>query len=197
MGKARSSAERKRFKRLARGRPRLDGPREPNGRLLRGWQVEETERAATQVAVDARMRLYGLTEAMARQGEAGTEVGRMKLIGALSQDQYDASQRYLETVNAYQRAIGAKPDYTQPRDDGGGSVGTYEEFCRTARSNYEAMQHALRDLMIEVRSPAPVSALDVFVAKDVYMPELEGDLRLALNTLVKHFGISEYMERVA
>ncbi len=143
------------------------------------------------------MRLWGLPEALARRGEAGTVVGRMRLSEVLSGAQYEASLRYTKTVNAYQRAICAKPDFEEPRDDMGGSGGTYEEFCQTARDNYEAMQDALRELMIEVRSPAPVSALDVFVMRDVYMASLEGDLKLALNRLAKHFGVGEYLGRAA
>jgi hypothetical protein len=49
------------------------------------------------------------------------------------------------------------------------------------------MQEALRTLMAETRSPAPVSALDVFITKDAYAPHLVGDLRLALNALHRHF----------
>lgn len=187
-----SKAERLRYKRLARGRAMQAGPREPNGRLDRKWLAAESERSATSVAVEARMRLYGLPEAVARQGEAGTVIGRMRLSGALSQGQYEATLRYVKTVNAYRKAIGSTPDFDEPRDEGGGTGASYEEFCRTARTNFDAMQDSLRDLMIELRSPSPVAALDAFVMRDVYVASLEGDLKLAANRLVRHFGISDY-----
>lgn len=184
MGKAKSVAARRRFKKL--GRPRKDGPREANGRIDRHWSKAETERAVTEVGLSARQRLYGLGEEHARRWEAGTVIGRMHIGGSLSKVQYDAANEYIVVRNAYHRAIGAKGDFVQPSPDDHGT-GTYEDFCRAARQRYDAMQDALRDLMVEVRSPAPVSALDVFVTKDVYMAELEGDLKLALNRLAKHF----------
>lgn len=199
MGKAKAySVAAKR--RARKGRPRKAGPREANGRIDRHWSKAETERAVTEVGLSARQRLYGLGDEHARWGEAGSTVGRMFIAGrqlpdpreagavrgTISKVQYDAANEYIVVRNAYHRAIGAKGDFVQPSPDDHGT-GTYEDFCRAARQRYDAMQGALRDLMVEVRSPAPVSALDVFVTKDVYMAELEGDLKLALNRLAKHF----------
>lgn len=174
------------------GRKRKNGPREPNGRVNRAWLTTQTEKAAMETAVDTRKRLFGLSETDAKQGFAGSVVGRMVLANVLRRDQYDAAKRYLEVSNAYQRAIGAVPDFTQPREGFATSDDpdkAWKAFCGHARRAYSDMMGVLRDLMQEQRSPASLSALDVFLVKDCHEESLVGSLRVALNALGRHFGI--------
>jgi len=174
------------------GRKRKNGPREPNGRLNRAWLVNQDERSAMEPAVTARRRLYGLDETQAKQPEAGYTIGRLVLNRVLRKDQGEAAKRYLEVRNAYQRAIGAVPDFTQPREGFNPSDDpetAWERFCTAARRSQAAMSECLLALMQSERSPAPVAALDAFLVKDVHVAELLGALRLALNALGRHFGI--------
>ncbi len=143
-------------------------------------------------ALSARQRLFGLSEADAREGKAGSVVGRLVLNKVLRPDQYEAGKRYLEVRNAYQRAIGAPPDFLEPREALPASSDpdkAWKAFCGHARRAHDAMMAVLRDLMASERSPAPVTALDVFLVKDIHTPHLVGPLRVALNALGKHFGI--------
>lgn len=173
------------------------GPRTPSGQLsrskdARAWITNQDERAAMAPALEARQRLFGLSEKDAKEGAAGSVVGRLLLNKVIRRDQYDAAKRYLEVRNAYQRAIGAVPDFTQPRDPFAASDDperAWKAFCGHARKAHDALLKALGDLMASERSPAPMAALDVFLVKDVHEPSLIGPLRMALNALGKHFGL--------
>lgn len=174
------------------GRPRQNAPREGNGRINRSWLVTQTERAAMDTAVSARQRLFGLDENQAKQGEGGSVIGRLVLNKVLRRDQYDAAKRFLEVRNAYQRSIGAVPDFSQPREGGPPSdepERAWEAFCINARRSHDSMLRVLRDLMAQERSPAVMAALDTIVVKDAHVENLVGPLRIALNALGRHFGI--------
>jgi hypothetical protein len=173
----------KKRKKRRGGRPRKQGvAREPNGRVSRSPDASRSFREA----ILARTRLFGVTENQAADAMAGTVIGRMVLQKALSRDQFYAAQKYIEVRHAYLRAIGAKPDFREPLPDTEGD-GDYESFCRRARSIFASMQEVITELCIEQRSPAPASALDIFITRDTYLPHLEGDLRLALNRLARYF----------
>lgn len=168
------------------------GAREPNGRLSRRVvhakeREEMTQREAQSVAIAARMRVFGLTEAQARGQDGGTVIGRMHHAKELTSDQVEAGFVYLEARNAYHRAIGVASDTgVAPLPEAKGS-GTYEEFCEAAIKRWTAVTDVLTCVMVEVRSPAPAAALDNFVVRDMYVEHLVGDLRIALNALHRHF----------
>lgn len=171
-----------------RGRPRNAMLiREPNGRPSRRHYSDSATASAFRAAVQARVRMFGLTEKAASDARAGTVIGRMVIQHTLSQAQYDAAQKYIEIRHAYLRAIGAKQDFREPLPETEGD-GDYESFCRRARAIFSAMHEVITELCVELRSPAPSAALDVFVVRDTYLAHLEGDLRLALNRLAKYFA---------
>jgi len=168
------------------------GIREPNGRLSRRVvyareREDMNEREARSVAIAARMRVFGLTEAQAKAQEGGTVIGRMRHSRELTADQVEAAFSYLEARNAYHRAIGAVSDTGRAPLPETKGEGTYEEFCEGAIKRWNAITEALSCVMVELRSPSPVSALDNFVVRDVYVAHLVGDLRVALNALDRHF----------
>jgi len=187
---------------MKRHAPKQMFPREPNGRISRRRihimdRQEMTQREAQSVAIEARMRLFGLTAEQAKQQEGGTVIGRMRQARELSADQAEAASTYLSARNAYHRAIGAVSDTGRiplPEAEG---CGTYEEFCQMARTRWDAITEVLQSVMIEIRSPAPVSALDHFAVRDVYVAELVGDLRVALNALHRHFSATTRLRRKA
>ena len=176
---------------------RKPGQRTPSNQLSRSkasreWITNQEQRAAMSTVIEARQRLFGLSEKDAKEGTAGSVVGRLVHARVLRRDQYDAAKRYLEVRNSYQRAIGAPPDFTEPRDALPSSIDpekAWRSFCGHARRAHDAMMGVLRDLMASERSPAPLSALDVIVVRDIHEANLIGPLRLALNALGRHFGI--------
>ena len=187
-----SKAERLKLKRLSRGRAPFPGPREPNGRLSRTILRPEHEAAATTTAIEARMRLYDLPRASAAQDLAGTTTGRLVLAGTLARHHHEAAGRYLEILNAYTRAINAKPLYeTHPPDDE--LAGTYEEFCCRAIAAHAAMREAIEAAARNTqRANGLWLTLEICVVRDVWFEQLEPDLRHALTALARHFGLQEY-----
>ena len=159
----------------------LPEAREANGRKQRGKVI-----SLANVAQETRQRLYGLSEKDASDQKAGSVVGRMVLSGILKLPQYNAAIKFSESRNAYLRAIGAKQDYREPKSETQGD-GDYVDFCKTAILRWNQIQAVLLDLTVELRSPAPMSALDNFINRDFYVEHLEGDLKLALNRLAKLF----------
>lgn len=145
-----------------------------------------------ETAISARQRLFGLSEADAKEGAAGSVVGRLLLNKVIRRDQYDAAKRYLEVRNAYQRAIGAVPDFTQPRDPFAASDDperAWKAFCGHAIRAHGAMMAVVREVMVSERSPDAAAALDVLLCRDVHEPHLLGGFRVVTNALGKHFGL--------
>jgi hypothetical protein len=182
-----SKAERKRRKRtliIAKGgRPRQEGPREPNGRLDRRWQAGESERSAVRTVLEARKRLWGLPEAVCAQPDAMTVLGRLKLAGRISPDEHDAAIKYALIRRDYQKAIAAQQEFNEPRPEENASGMDFEEWVARSVGRYNECRECLQDLCGRIRNPAPKAALDVIVFRDVYLPDLVPFLALALRTL--------------
>lgn len=182
-------------------RIRMKGNREPNGRLSRRNEdrqarQNEGERSIMQTAIEARVRLFGLSEAAARLPESATTIGRMHLRKQISQDQLYAAHWYIEKRNAYHRAVGAVPDTGRMAGPEGNQVGSdYEAFCKATRELWHEITEAISELMQEQRSPNPAAALDIFLVKDVHVQELVGDLRMALNCIHRKFMSGEVKRR--
>ncbi|WP_208432318.1 hypothetical protein, partial [Bartonella henselae] len=69
-------------------------------------QVKVRQDPVNQLAVEMRAKRFGLTIEEAKNPLAGSYVGRLCLQGVLTQDQYDATQKYLEVRNDYSCAKG-------------------------------------------------------------------------------------------
>lgn len=153
-----------------------------------------------ETVVTARQRLFGLSEADAKEGYAGSVVGRLLLNKVIRRDQHDAAKRYLEVRNAYQRAIGAPPDFTQPREAFSPSDDperAWKAFCGHAKRAHEAMMRCIREVMVSERSPDASAALDAFLVRDIHDPRLLGAFRVVTNALGKHFGLQVVRESQA
>lgn len=179
-----AQSKRKKHKAFPKGgRPRIQGvEREPNGRPRRTIASARLYKET----IENRAQRFGLSVDEASDAMAGTVVGRLVLQELLSRDQYRAAERYIEVRNAYLRAMEIKQDFREPPAEVEGD-GDYEGFCARAKDIHKRMMDALAELCREQHSPAPLSALDVILVRDVEMPEMVGDLRLALNCLARHF----------
>lgn len=178
---------------MARGRK--NGVREPNGRLSRKKEhVEvrewETAREARSVALEARQRVFGISEAEASDPFAGTLLGRMHQQGRISTAQIDAAGKYTEVRSAYHRAIDATPWHDEKRIGGEGTK-THEEWAAEVKERHEAMDAVISEVCREERSTLPRTALENIVVRDVQMPFLDGYLRSVLNRLHQHFFVDK------
>lgn len=84
---------------MARGRKRKPGKRHPCGKLVRR-SSEETQAEIIATVVDARRRQYGVSARQARDQRLSSALGRLAFAGVISQQQYEAGQRFGEV---YQR----------------------------------------------------------------------------------------------
>jgi len=170
--------------------------RERNGRSSRRKvHVQQREamsaKEAQSVAVEARMRIFGLSEEQASRNvagrpNAGTLHGRMCLAGEISRAQWDAAEWWIGKRTAWLRAIETPEQRTG--ETGGGTLdeGRHAEWCAKARSTWTAVLDCVQQASTETRSPL-ASALDVILWRGEHLPHLVGDLRIALNAIHRRF----------
>lgn len=175
------------------GRKRKAGNREPSGRAQRA-PVRTVEEDAMQVAKEARQRVFGVLEDDCTQPEAGTAVGRLLLKGAISRDHYDAAIAFQETYATFLRAIDAPPSSPKAVNIGGASGPSppdmSPERAKQARERWKEVCWALSVANVAFPENVLYLACDRILLRDVDQPELHGDLRLGLNALVRHYGLS-------
>lgn len=186
--KARASAQRRKSK---RGRPKVEGvAREPNGRISRSGIDHEP---ANVVALNARMRHRGITEAQARDQKAATFIGYLNLLGprdGLSTPQYEALVNFLELYQANLRAIGAPNaiiDRQTVGNPGDEPSDLYIDWCNRTRQNYLECRVAIREAQSEHRSENLWDALNYCVIKDETHSRMIGALRLVANAMARFF----------
>ena len=179
-----------------KGQKRMQGHREPNGRLSRRRvhvreREEMTQREAQSVAIAARMRHTGLPEEVvslnhAGRPNAGTVHGIMCLRGDISRAQWDAAEWWIGKRIAVLRAI--EPPAQRTGEAGGGTFDEdrYAEWCRSARETWAAVLDCIQEASTETRSPL-MAALDVILWRGEYAGHLVGDLRIALNAIHRRF----------
>lgn len=139
-----------------------------------------------------RMRMFGLSEADARDQKASTFIGRLQLTRVLSQPQYDAAVEFFKIHDAYKRAIGA-PDGMKSSGGAGGAdeSDSHAAWCHAKRVIYDRAIAAVQaeQNLHKNRGANMIAALDYVVLRDEQMWHLVGDCRLALNALAHHLGI--------
>lgn len=178
------------------------GLREPNGRLSRrvmeelrrrSQALETEERDTLAPALEARIRVHGVSVDKMRDPKLGSAVGRYCLQGELTSMQYEAAMLYLADCRAYSIAM------LSPRQPGaidlnathGGSV-EVENVIWTERcmKRMQEARAAIQAKQNEVRLQANLwAAIDLILVRDHAMHHLVGDLRYALNALARHYGL--------
>jgi hypothetical protein len=168
------------------GRPRVEGiDREPNGRRRRSTPVDSKEALENKSVVLAQRAKLGLNEDEARDQRALTFIGRLNLRYhrdggksdplSLSDEQYREAQDMQRSYNAYQRAIGSKPEYQEKPENAGASAGdplAYERFCTAAVSAWDARRKTVSQHMQEVGSPNGSEFIRLCVLQDYELPHL-------------------------
>jgi len=186
---------------LARKRKR--GHREPNGRLSRrrehvAQRQTEIEREARSVVIDARMRIFGMTREQAEMSTAGFALGRaldatsrLARGRQITPHQMAAADAYYDDYRLYRRhvlGVHVPGDRMPPMPD---SVDSYDETTERAKRRWHAAQEAVERACQEMGTRLPAMALENIVIRDIDMPRLYGDLRVALNHLVRHYLIGK------
>lgn len=90
---------------MARGRKRKPGNRHPCGKLVRP-STGETQAQILATVVEARQRHYGVSAAQARDQRLCSALGRLAFTGAITQQQYEAGQKFGEVYHRHQVVTG-------------------------------------------------------------------------------------------
>ncbi|WP_102830761.1 hypothetical protein [Bartonella bovis] len=171
-------------KRRKRGRPRIVGQiREPNGRISRAKTPREP---VDQLTLEMRAKRYGVSVQEAKNPLMGTYVGRLYLLEKkINQDQYDASQQYIQVLNDYRCAKGLPgaiynemPTSSDDRER--------DKWVEIATDRYKAMQEVIRETQGIYRQYNLHAALQYIVIEDQQLEYLVNSLRIALNALQKY-----------
>lgn len=176
-------------KRAQVGRPqREDAPRYAGGRINYA-EIRQADRAQATV-IDARMRLWGLSEDQAKTPTAGTVFGRMYLQGELTAEQYEAGQQFHARRQGYLHAISAPPaprsgsdlHGVRGKDGSDGSDEAYTERCNTARRRYADIRRVILDA-----DGFGMFALEQVICDDRRADDERtmGSLRVALNAIAR------------
>lgn len=145
-----------------------------------------------ETAVQARMRIWGLSEEDASRSEvghpnAGTLHGVMFFRGELTLPQWQAAEWYVGKRNAYLRAISAPRQATGNTHAGGIlDEDEYAKWCNDARRTWKDIMRVLDDEARFARFKHATS-LERFLADCVYTRSMVGDLRMALNLIGRVF----------
>ena len=187
-----------------RGRKTQKGKREPNGKLSRKpedvlervlEQVDREVRETLMTALGARVRVFGVDPANCMDQRAGSFVGRLRMSRELSQPQYEAAMKWLESCEEHSWAINApKRPNAMDLNRVHGNPTAPENVDRLARimARHKAAKAAIQAVQNTMGAHAHLfGALQYLVEQDVELNHLVGDLRVALNVLARHYGMEE------
>lgn len=176
-----------------RGRKRmLNVPREPNGRPSRSGI---DHKPADVVAIEARMKHWGITKERARDQKAGSYIGYLSILGkrdGLSADQYDAAVQYRALYESHQRALkapGAQYDRQIAIPSGDEPSEWYIGWCRETVERFRACRDAIQEAQNSNRHGNLWAALDYCIIRDERHGHMVGDLRIACNALARFFRV--------
>lgn len=186
-----------------KGRPRKAGVKRTKSGRISQAKDSYVDNAA---GFALRMRVFGLSEADARDQKAATYVGRLCLLGrkettdGITEAQYEAAMAYREAYEAFQRAV-KSPDAL--RTGVGGASGPeapeYAQWCQRQIEKWDGIKKAvqLEQGYHENRGANMWAALDYLVGRDEQHPHMIGDLRLGLNAIGHHLGMIHRPKRKA
>jgi hypothetical protein len=166
-----------------RGRPCKTGVnRNASGRI-----TNKPGEAPDRLAKDTRIRLFNVAPEDAAQPEAGSVIGRMKLSGEISAEQYEAFIRYTMTAERYRSAMQV-PDSLKTRRGGVMSIPD-DEVDVAARAAWRNLMGAISAEQRFHRGNL-MAPLNFIVSRDEDHPHMIGDLRIVGNVLSRFYGIA-------
>lgn len=175
--KPKSNAERR------RGRPcKTDVNRNASGRI-----TNKPGEAPDRLGKDTRVRLFNVAPEDAAQPEAGSVIGRMKLSGEISHEQYEAFIRYNMTVERYRSAM-MSPDSLKTRR--GGVMNIPDDSSDIAAvAAWISLEKAISAEQRFHRGNL-MAPLNFIVSRNEEHPHMVGDLRVVGNVLSRFYGIA-------
>ncbi|MCZ2159005.1 hypothetical protein NPX99_06985 [Bartonella sp. 220] len=149
-------------------------------------QVKVRQDPVDQLAIEMRAKRFGLSIEEAKNPLASTYIGRLCLQGVLTQDQYDAAQKYLEVRNDYSCAKGL-PSAVYDEMPTSSDDKAREKWVEFATKQFLSMQAVIKEVQASNRQLNLHAAIQYLVIEDQELPHLVNSLRIVLNALQKYF----------
>ncbi|AKK19705.1 hypothetical protein HUT03_00230 [Candidatus Liberibacter africanus] len=177
------------------GRPCKKGvSRTDSGRISRSKKAKFSPEKTAQ---EARMRIFGLSAFQAAQAESGNRVGRLRLTGKISSEQYQAFIRFSHQYHQYMNMIQAPNSLQRSGEQRNTSI--YNEDADTKRrlsikKRWMSLKQAINEAQ-EKSSYSLWKSLEYFLKRDdgiAYATPLSliVSLSYATDILVHHYGIT-------
>jgi hypothetical protein len=176
-----------------RGRPKVEGPREPNGRPSRSG-IDHAP--ADSVAIAARIRQMGVSESQAKDQKAGSFIGYLSMIGprdGISEEQYEGAQEYIRFRERLLRAIKSPAAIYDPEATGAGGAEiseAYERWCKTITQEWSTLRQEIQAEQNYCRGNL-WAALQYVLIEDKPMHHMIGETRILCNVLARHFKTAQ------
>lgn len=175
------------------GRPRRNGAREPNGRIQR--IAGETERQARETAVSARIRVHGVEPTAALDQRAGSLIGRMRLAGDITEEQYLAAVYWQQARSRLEWAIDVPGRVVEPKDGttSGGDPDRTAEAVQAAIATWDEMHQFIRStpFLSNLAKQDMIDALEAYIVREHLIGTLFLPLKRALDR------VDEFVTRAA
>ena len=184
-----SKAAKLKQKRESRGRPKIEHvAREPNGRISRSPLDTNCD------MLELRADRLGLSINNAKDPRASSYIGYLNLIGkvdGISDDQYEAAQKYLALRRSYLLAIKA-PNAERSEESAGTPSPdiseTYVDWCQNTVDRFDECRKVIQRAQNESRANL-WAALDLCVIQGHRLDHMIGDIRLLCNALIVAFRV--------
>ncbi|MBL0848952.1 MAG: hypothetical protein EU981_02515 [Candidatus Liberibacter ctenarytainae] len=189
-----SSKSEKRRNKKSTGRPCKTGvPRTESGRISRS---KKSALPPAFVAQEARMRLFGLSALQASQEESGSRIGRLRLAGKISQEQYQAFLCFADQYRQYM-TMTQVPDSLRRN----GEYVQHLSYCEDADTRHRlAIKKRWLYLKQAIDEAEAMSSCNLWKALDYFLTRYDGithtmslhtivDACCAMDVLVTHYGI--------
>lgn len=185
--------------------------REPNGRASRkpddvtkqlNGALEAEERETLRVGVEARHRqrlavegkILSLNPSQLRDTDAGSFVGRLRLGDLITMQQCEAAIRYAQVFHDMQATLGGPKPAGAVNLNATHGMPVPENVNRSiqAREEWQAALAAIQVKQNQIGGHGALyAALDYCVIRDANCPHMIEWLRIALDTLARHFKIGD------
>ncbi|AHA27841.1 hypothetical protein [Candidatus Liberibacter americanus] len=186
-------------KKKSKGRPCKEGVSRTNsGRISRSKKINLSPITVVQ---EARMRLFGLTALQSAQAEGGSRIGRLRITGKISPEQYQAFVCFANQYNQYMQMIQAPDSLKRSGEFKSQSYSEEEDTKRrlSIKKHWLSLKKSIEEAQVKTYCNLWKS-LNYFISRDdgIMSPtplNLIVNLCHATDALISHYGIPNIKDK--